>query len=86
MDIVNAGLAKYTLLTVPFFILAGYIIEKAGISKRIVAVARLCVGPILGGLGIISIVVTLFWGTISSSGPATVAALGNILIPAISLL
>lgn len=82
LDIVNAGLAKYTLLAVPFFILAGYIMEKAGISKRIVAFARLCVGPIPGGLGIISIVVTLFWGAISGSGPATVAALGSILIPA----
>lgn len=82
LDIVNAGLAKYTLLAVPFFILAGYIMEKAGISKRIVAFARLCVGPIPGGLGIISIIVTLFWGAISGSGPATVAALGSILIPA----
>ena len=82
LDIVNAGLAKYTLLAVPFFILAGYIMEKAGISKRIVAFARLCVGPSPGGLGIISIVVTLFWGAISGSGPATVAALGSILIPA----
>lgn len=59
LAIVNAGLAKYTLLAVPFFILAGYIIEKAGISNRIVASARMCVGPIPGGLGIISIIVTL---------------------------
>lgn len=82
LNIVNAGLSKYSLLAVPFFILAGYIMEKSGISRRIVAFARMCIGPIPGGLGIVSIIVTLFWGAISGSGPATVAALGSILIPA----
>ena len=82
LDTINAGLSKYTLLAVPFFILAGFIMEKSGISKRIIAFARLLTGPVPGGLGIISIVVTLFWGAISGSGPATVAALGSILIPA----
>lgn len=81
LDTIN-GLSKYTLLAVPFFILAGFIMEKSGISKRIIAFARLLTGPVPGGLGIISIVVTLFWGAISGSGPATVAALGSILIPA----
>ena len=82
LDTINAGLSKYTLLAVPFFILAGFIMEKSGISKRIIAFARLLTGPVPGGLGIISIVVTLCGGAISGSGPATVAALGSILIPA----
>ena len=41
LDTINAGLSKYTLLAVPFFILAGFIMEKSGISKRIIAFARL---------------------------------------------
>ena len=82
LDLINSGLAKYSLLAIPFFILAGYIMEKSGISQRIIAFARLLAGPIPGGLGIISIVVAMFWGAISGSGPATVAALGSILIPA----
>lgn len=82
LDLVNAGLSKYSLLAVPFFILAGFIMGEAGISKRIIRFFSLLVGPIPGGLGIVSIVITLFWGAISGSGPATVAALGSILIPA----
>lgn len=82
LDLVNAGLSKYSLLAVPFFILAGLIMAKAGISRRIIRFFTLLVGPIPGGLGIISIIITLFWGAISGSGPATVAALGSILIPA----
>lgn len=82
IDVIFAGLAKYTLLAVPFFVLSGIIMEKSGISRRIIAFAKLFIGPIPGGLAIISIAITLFWGAISGSGPATVAALGSILIPA----
>ncbi|MBC5689603.1 TRAP transporter large permease [Mediterraneibacter sp. NSJ-55] len=82
LDLINSGLAKYSLLAIPFFILAGFVMEKSGISKRIIEFARLLAGPVPGGLGIISIVVAMFWGAISGSGPATVAALGSILIPA----
>ncbi|WHH57837.1 TRAP transporter large permease [Petroclostridium sp. X23] len=82
VSIISSGLSKFTLLAIPFFILSGFIMEKAGISKRIIAFAKLIVGPIPGGLGIMSVGITLFWGAISGSGPATVAALGSILIPA----
>lgn len=82
LSIIFSGLSNYTLLAVPFFILSGFIMEKSGISKRIINFAQLTIGPIPGGFGIMTIVITLFWGAISGSGPATVAALGTILIPA----
>ena len=82
LNVLNAGLAKYTLLAVPFFILAGFVMERVGISSRIVKFAKIVIGPIPGGLALVSVMVTMFWGAISGSGPATVAALGTILIPA----
>lgn len=80
-NIIFSNMAKYTMLAVPFFILAGIIMDYSGISKRIVRLANLLVGPIPGGIAIVSIIVTTFWGAMSGSGPATVVALGSILIP-----
>ncbi|HBZ57728.1 MAG TPA: C4-dicarboxylate ABC transporter permease [Sutterella sp.] len=77
-----AGIAKVPLLAIPFFILAGYIMEKAGIAARIVNFVEACVGNMTGGLAIATVAVATFWGAVSGSGPATVAALGLILIPA----
>ncbi len=77
-----AGIAKVPLLAIPFFILAGYIMEKAGIAARIVEFVEACVGNMVGGLAIATVAVATFWGAVSGSGPATVAALGLILIPA----
>ena len=82
VDTINAGLSKYALLAVPFFIMAGGVMGISGISQRMISFFKLLAGPLPGGLGIISIVLTMFWGAISGSGPATVAALGGILIPA----
>ena len=79
--IVFSGISKFVLLAIPFFILAGQIMDKAGISKRLVKLIELIVGQIPGGLGIAAVICTLFWGAISGSGPATVAALGIVLIP-----
>lgn len=75
------GTQKYTLLAMPFFILAGNIMTHSGISKRIVNFANLLCGDIPGGIAIISIIVTVFWGALSGSAPATVVALGMVLIP-----
>ncbi len=77
-----AGIAKFPLLAIPFFILAGVIFEKADIARRIVNVSRLIVGNMTGGLAIVTIIVAIFWGAVSGSGPATTAVLGLILIPA----
>lgn len=77
-----AGVAKVPLLAIPFFILAGFIMERAGIAARIVTLVETIVGDMTGGLAIATVAVATFWGAVSGSGPATVAALGLILIPA----
>lgn len=76
-----AGIAKFPLLAIPFFILAGYIMERAGIASRIVTLMEALTGSMTGGLAIATVAVATFWGAVSGSGPATVAALGLILIP-----
>ena len=73
---------KYLLLAIPFFILAGNIMEKAQISTRLIAFFRALVGHKKGGLALVCVVVACFFAAISGSGPATVAALGAIVIPA----
>jgi C4-dicarboxylate transporter DctM subunit len=77
-----AGVAKVPLLAIPYFILAGFIMEKAGIATRIVSFVEAVVGNMTGGLAVATVAVATFWGAVSGSGPATVAALGLILIPA----
>ncbi|SNS10295.1 C4-dicarboxylate transporter, DctM subunit [Anaerovirgula multivorans] len=74
--------AKFTLLAIPFFILAGMIMERSGISKRLIDFANKAVGHLRGGLAIVAVITSCFFAAISGSGPATVAALGSILIPA----
>jgi C4-dicarboxylate transporter DctM subunit len=75
------GIAKFPLLAIPFFIMAGVIMQKAKMAGKIIEFVRLLVGPIPGGLAIATVIVAAFWGAVSGSGPATVAALGVILIP-----
>ena len=76
-----AAIAKYSLLAIPFFILAGIIMDYAGISRRLIDFANACVGHFRGGLAVVTVVVACFFAAISGSGPATVAALGLVLIP-----
>lgn len=76
------GMAKFLLLAIPFFVLSGNIMAKAGISTRLVQFIDDCIGHRRGGIAIVCVVVACFFGAISGSGPATVAALGIILIPA----
>ncbi|MCR5083877.1 MAG: TRAP transporter large permease subunit [Succinivibrionaceae bacterium] len=76
-----AGIAKFPLLAIPFFIVAGFTMERAGIAARLIAFMEVMVGSMTGGLGVVAVLVATFWGAVSGSGPATVAALGLILIP-----
>lgn len=76
------GMSKFLLLAIPFFVLSGNIMAKAGISKRLVAFIDDMCGHRPGGVAVVCVVVACFFGAISGSGPATVAALGIILIPA----
>ena len=80
--IVSASTSKFVLLAIPFFILAGNIMEKAGISEKLIKLAEACVGHIRGGLAIVCVIVACFFAAISGSGPATVAALGVIIVQA----
>lgn len=77
-----SGISKFLLLAIPFFVLSGNIMAKAGISKRLIKFVNTCVGHKRGGIAIVCVIVSCFFGAISGSGPATVAALGAVLIPA----
>ncbi|MCD6362533.1 MAG: TRAP transporter large permease [Synergistetes bacterium] len=75
------GNDSFALVAVPFFILAGDILAKGGISERIIAFAEATLGKIRGGLAIVSIVASMFIAAISGSGAATTAAVGSALLP-----
>ena len=79
---IYANIGKFALLAIPFFILAGNTMEKAGISEKLINLANKFVGHRKGGLAIVGVVTSCFFAAISGSGPATVAALGVIIIPA----
>lgn len=81
---VYAGINKFLLLAIPYFIFAGNIMEKAGISQKLIDLADACVGHKKGGLAIVVVITSCFFAAISGSGPATVAALGGILIPSMA--
>lgn len=76
-----ASIVKYPLLAIPFFILAGNIMDKASIADKIIVFIKELVGELTGGLAIAAIGVAVFWGAVSGSTAATVAAIGVILIP-----
>ena len=76
------GLNSFVLLAIPFFILAGVIMSEGGIAKRLVDVADSIVGFVTGGLGMVAILTSTFFGAITGSGNATTSAVGSLLIPA----
>lgn len=75
---------SFPLMAVPFFILAGDLMGAGGLSRRLLAVANVLFGRYTGGLAIIAVVTCLFFAAISGSGPATVAAIGGLLLPAMA--
>lgn len=77
------GLDNFVLLGVPFFILAGNIMAEGAISNRLVNVMKLFVGRLTGGLAMASILACMFFAAISGSSPATVIAIGSIMMPAL---
>lgn len=81
-SMMQATVQKFSLLTIPLFVLAGVLMDKGGISKRLINLADSMMGPIHGGLGYVAVICALFFAAISGSGTATVAAMGSILIPA----
>lgn len=75
------GLSSFTLMAIPFFILAGQIMEKAGIVGKIIDFANSIVGRVRGGLGHVTIIASMIFSGISGSGVADASAIGSILIP-----
>jgi C4-dicarboxylate transporter DctM subunit len=78
------SVGAFPLMALPAFILAGALMEAAGISKRLVDIAEAFAGPMTGGLGAATIFACMFFGAISGSGPATTAAVGMLMIPAMT--
>ena len=73
---------SFPLMAIPFFILAGEIMGKGGISTRLFDLANVFVGRFTGGFAMAAVITSMFFAAISGSGPATVAAVGGIMIPA----
>lgn len=76
------GLDSFPLMAIPFFLLAGKIMEKGGVSQRLVNLGSSIVGSLPGGLAIIALLASMFFASISGSAPATVVAIGGIMVPA----
>lgn len=76
-----AGVNKFSLLAIPFFVLAGAIMAEGGMARRLVAFAGVLVGFIRGGLSLVNIMASTFFGAISGSSVADTASIGSVLIP-----
>lgn len=76
-----AGLDAYTLLAIPFFILAGNLMDSGGISKRLIKLSSALVGHIRGGLAMVCVVASMLFGCVSGSASAACAAIGPVMIP-----
>ena len=81
---VYSAIAKYPLIAIPVFILAGMIFERSGVAARLVRLAEAIVGKRAGGLAAAAVLVCMVLGGISGSGPADAAAVGAIMIPAMA--
>lgn len=78
---IASGVNKFSLLAIPFFVLAGAIMAEGGMSRRLVAFAGVLVGFIRGGLSLVNILASTFFGAISGSSMADTASIGSVLIP-----
>jgi C4-dicarboxylate transporter DctM subunit len=76
-----AAADSFPLMAIPFFMLAGALMETGGISRRLINLADKLIGHLTGGLALVGILTCMFFAAISGSGPATVAAIGSIMIP-----
>ena len=75
------GISSFSLMAVPFFITMGVLMGSGGISEKLIALADACVGWMTGGMAMVNIVASYFFGGISGSASADTASLGSILIP-----
>lgn len=84
VQIAFSSVNSFPIMALPAFVLAGALMECAGISRRIVQVAENMVGQMNGGLAVTTVLACVFFGAISGSGPATTAAVGMLMIPAMT--
>ena len=77
-----ASNGSFSLLAIPLFVLAGALMSSGGISKRLIKFFDKLVGWMPGGMAIVAVLACAFFGALSGSAPATVAAIGGIMIPA----
>ena len=82
VQVAYTAVDSFPVMALPAFVLAGALMEYAGISKRLVNLAEAVAGPATGGLASATVLACLFFGAISGSGPATTAAVGMLMIPA----
>ncbi len=78
---IASGVNKFSLLAIPFFVLAGAIMAEGGMSRRLVAFANVLVGFVRGGLSLVNILASTFFGAISGSSLADTASIGSVMIP-----
>jgi C4-dicarboxylate transporter DctM subunit len=76
------GIEKFEIMAIPFFILAGNFLTHGGVARRMIAFARSLVGHWYGGLGLAGVIACALFAAVSGSSPATVAAIGSIILPA----
>ena len=75
------GISSFSLMAVPFFITMGVLMGSGGISEKLIALADACVGWMRGGMAMVNIVASYFFGGISGSASADTASIGSIMIP-----
>ena len=75
------GISSFSLMAVPFFITMGCLMGSGGISEKLIALANACVGWMRGGMAMVNIVASYFFGGISGSASADTASIGSIMIP-----
>jgi C4-dicarboxylate transporter, DctM subunit len=77
-----SGIDKFPLMAIPFFILAGNLMARGGMSRRLIDFASALMRPVTGGLGVTTVTSAMFFSAISGSSPATVIAVGKTMLPA----
>ncbi len=80
-EVFYSGVTDFTMIAMPFFMLAGAVMDSGGLSKRLVRIANSLVGRVTGSLGMVAILACMFFGAVSGSANATVAAIGAVMIP-----
>jgi tripartite ATP-independent transporter DctM subunit len=78
---ISDGISKFSLLAIPFFVLAGAIMAEGGMARRLVAFANVLVGTIRGGLSLVNILASSMFGCISGSSVADTSSIGSVMIP-----